>query len=174
MLRMRKGKDQDRSQNGSESETPESELSWIEKVTNAASSWETQQMEEETKWSSRIARGVNAMNCNDVLSTALTTIRDRNKDYGDIRTSFQKAAIISSAMLNKTITPYDVAVIANSMKMARLSNNPTHQDSWVDSAGYIAIASQLAGEPSMPQTDARFMNGVEDGLKEALGITNAN
>ena len=114
------------------------------------------------------------MNCNDVLSTALSTIRDRNKDYGDIRTSFQKAAIISTAMLNKAISPYDVAVIANAMKMSRLSNNPTHQDSWVDMAGYTAIAAQLAGEPSMPQADVRFMDTVEDGLKKAMGMDNAN
>ena len=174
MLRMRKNKDPDGSQDGSESEAPEGELSWVKKITDSAAGWEAQQVEAEIERSSRIARGVNAMNCNDVLSTALTTIRDRGKDYGDIRTSFQKAAIIASAMLNKTISPYDVAVIANAMKMSRLSNNPTHQDSWVDSAGYTAIAAQLAGEPSMPQADARFMNVVEDGLKEALGINNAS
>jgi hypothetical protein len=173
MFRMREGKNQNGSQDGGEVETPESELSWIEKVTNAASSWEKQQMETENEWTSGIARGVNAMNCNDVLSTALTTIRDRNKDYGDIKTSFQKAAIISSAMLDKTITAYDVAVIANSMMQARLSNNPKHQDSWVHMAAYTSIAAQLSGDrPAMPE--ARFMDNVESGLKEALGIDNAN
>ena len=174
MFRMREGKNQDGSQDGSESEAPEGELSWVEKITNAASSWEEQQMETETKWTSGIARGVNAMNCNDVLSTALTTIRDRNKDYGDIKTSFQKAAIIATAQLNKAISPYDVAVIANSIKLARLSHNPEHQDSWVDSAAYTAIASQLASQVAMPQADVRFMDTVEAGLKQAMGADNAS
>ena len=169
---LRKGENQEGSLDGSESKAPEVETSWVKTVTDAASRWENQQMEAEAERSSGIARGVNAMNCNDVLSTAMTTIRDRSKDYGDIKTSFKKAAIISSAMLDKTITPYDVAVIANAMKMYRLSNNPNHQDSWVDSTAYTAIAAQLADDkPTMPE--ARFMENVENGIKEAMGVTNA-
>lgn len=169
---MRKGEDQERSLDGGESKAPEVETSWIKTVTDAASSWEKQQMEAEAERQSGIARGVTAMNCNDVLSTALTTIRDRGKDYGDIKTSFKKAAIIATAQLDKAISPYDVAVIANAMKLARLSNNPNHQDSWVDSAAYTAIAAQLSSDkPAMPE--ARFMENVENGIKEAMGVTNA-
>lgn len=169
---VRKGENQKGSPNGGESKAPESETSWIKTVTDAASSWEKQQVEAEAERSSGIARGVNAMNCNDVLTTAMTTIRDRGKDYGDIKTSFKKAAIIASAQLDKAISPYDVAVIANAMKLARLSNNPNHQDSWVDSAAYTAIASQLSSDkPPMPE--ARFMENVENGIKEAMGVTNA-
>jgi hypothetical protein len=173
MFGMREGKNQEGPPDGSKVEAPEGELSWVEKVTNAASSWETQQMETEVEWSGSIARGVKAMNHNDVLSAAISSIRDRGKDFGDIKTSFQKAAIIASAMLDKTITPYDVAVIANAMEMSRLSNNPTHQESWVASAAYIAIASQLSNDrPAMPE--ARFMDNVENSLKEALGVNNAS
>jgi hypothetical protein len=169
---LRKGENQEGPLNGSEGKTPESETSWIKTVTDAASSWEKQQMEAEAERSSGIARGVNAMNCNDVLSTAMTTIRERGKDYGDIRTSFKKAAIIASAQLDKAISPYDVAVIANAIKLARISNNPSHEDSWVDSVAYTAIAAQLSSDkPVMPE--ARFMDVVESGIKEAMGVTNA-
>jgi hypothetical protein len=169
---LRKGENQEGPLNGGEGKAPEGETSWIKTVTDAASSWEKKQVEAEVKRSSRITRGVKTMNYNDVLSTAMSTIRDRGKDYGDIKTSFKKAAIIASAMLDKTITPYDVAVIANAMKMSRLSNNPNHQDSWVDSTAYTAIAAQLADDkPIMPE--ARFMENVETGLKEAMGVTNA-
>ena len=170
MFGLREGENQDGSPNGSESKAPKGELSWIEEVTNAASSWEKQQVETENEWTGRPARGAMTMKCNDVLSAALTTIRDRGKDYGDIKTSFTKAAIIASAILDKTISPYDVAVILDAVKRARLSHNPSHQDSWVDAAAYTAIASQFAGDPFMPQAEARFMNNVEDGLKEAMRI----
>jgi hypothetical protein len=145
---MRNGKDEGGPPDGSESQTSKGEHSWIKTVTDAASSWEEQQMEAENEWTSRSTKGTRSMNTQEILATAQQTISGRGKDYGDIRTSFTRAAIIASVTTNKNITPYDVALVMSAVKQARLAHDSSNKDSWVDSAAYQAIAAQLVDIPS--------------------------
>ena len=107
------------------------------------------------------------MNYADVLNTAALTIAQRGKDYGDISTSFMRASVIASATLNKTITPYDVAMVLHAVKLSRIANNPSTDDSWVDLAAYGAIGANLAATPRMPQVGETFLADVEAKLNEA-------
>lgn len=65
---------------------------------------------------------------------------DRNKSYGDPEDNFSNIAAYWDVHLGARkpgpLTPLDVATMMQLMKIARLSTNPTHVDSWVDSAGY--------------------------------------
>ncbi len=61
---------------------------------------------------------------------------DRDKEYGDAFTNFNDIAQGWSLILKKHVTREDVALCMAWVKMARLAKNPTHQDSWVDIAGY--------------------------------------
>jgi hypothetical protein len=155
------------SSGGRESQTDENSLSWIKAITLAASRWEAEQMEEKIERTSRPQIGARPMNYSDVLNTANMTISQRGKEYGDISTSFMRASVIASATLNKTITPYDVAMILHSVKLSRIANNPTIEDSWVDLAAYGAIAANLASTPRMPQVGDTFLADVESKLNEA-------
>jgi hypothetical protein len=104
------------------------------------------------------------MNTQEILATAQQTISGRGKDYGDIRTSFTRAAIIASVTTNKNITPYDVALIMSAVKQARLAHDSSNKDSWVDSAAYQAIAAQLVDIPS--RSNDAFTAEVEAKLNE--------
>ena len=164
---MRDTEDEGGSQGGWQSQKDENSLSWVKNITNAASRWEAEQMEKEVKWTSRPKNGAGSMNYADVLNTAALTIAQRGKDYGDISTSFMRASVIASATLNKTITPYDVAMVLHAVKLSRIANNPSTDDSWVDLAAYGAIGANLAATPRMPQVGETFLADVEAKLNEA-------
>lgn len=48
-------------------------------------------------------------------------------------------------MLDRVVTPYDVAMIHVATKMARIASSPRHADNYVDGVNYIAFAAQFAG-----------------------------
>ena len=169
MSRMRNGKDEGGPPDGSESQTPEGEYSWIKTVTDAASSWEKQQVETENEWTSRSKKGTGSMNTQDVLTTAQQTINGRSKDYGDLKTNFTRASIIASVTTNKNITAFDVALVLLAVKQARLAHDPSNHDSWVDAAAYQAIAAQLVNTPS--RTNDAFTAEVEAKLNEVQNVT---
>ena len=103
----------------------------------------------------------------EVLALATRTYVDRNQEYGAVKTSFTRIASISSTVLNKTITPHDIAIIMIALKQARITTNPQHLDSYVDLAVYSAIAAELATAPKMPQVGETFLTDVEAALQAA-------
>jgi hypothetical protein len=85
------------------------------------------------------------MNHKDVLSTAVGTLRDRAAQYGPEDQLFDRISRIVTVMLDKVLTPYDVAMIHVATKMARIASNPRHADNYVDGVNYMAFAAQFAG-----------------------------
>jgi len=166
---LRKRKDENRSQDGGESQTPEGESSWIKKITDAASSWEEQQMEEETRRNIGI-KGIK-MNHNDILSSAINIIRERGNEYGDIATNFTRTADLASTRLDKKISAYDVAVILSCLKQSRLSHDNTKQDSWIDLVAYEAIAASLANKNFLNDV---ILANVESRLNDIIGVKDEN
>lgn len=70
---------------------------------------------------------------------------DRAKDYGDAKESFAHIAALWSAYLKATISPQDVAMMMSLLKMSRAKHSGfTHRDSFVDMAGYVALASDIS------------------------------
>lgn len=83
----------------------------------------------------------------DILLTAENLISgDRAETYGDPVDNFRRIGIIWAAVLGYTspIPPDMVALMLAGLKMARLSDNLTHEDSWVDLAGYAALGGEVA------------------------------
>lgn len=69
---------------------------------------------------------------------------DRAKDYGDAKESFAHIAALWSAYTKTTISPQDVAMMMSLLKMSRAKHSGfTHRDSFVDMAGYVALASDI-------------------------------
>ena len=77
-------------------------------------------------------------------------LKDRNSTYGKPEDNFRRIAELWTAYLGirpkdvgAPITPTDVAQMMLLMKVARLAHNPTHKDSWIDAAGYIACGAGI-------------------------------
>jgi hypothetical protein len=47
-----------------------------------------------------------------------------------------------SALLEKEVTPNQVYLCLIAVKMSRLVESPRHRDSWLDIAGYAALAEK--------------------------------
>jgi len=85
------------------------------------------------------------MNRRETLATAAALVHgDRQNDYGTPQTNFARIAALWAPIFGRTVTPGEVALALTQLKIARLINTPTHADSWVDAAGYIAIGAELA------------------------------
>lgn len=76
--------------------------------------------------------------------------KDRAATHGEAEDSFACIAMYWSVYLtqklgsNVTIMPMDVAMMMDLFKTARIHNNPTHMDNWLDKAGYSALAGEIA------------------------------
>lgn len=91
---------------------------------------------------------------------------DRNASYGEPEDNFQIIADVWNAQgfrkFDKykepcAITAADVALMMAGMKLARLSGNPKHQDSWVDLIGYAACGGDIAIPDPEPEWTADGM-----------------
>lgn len=72
----------------------------------------------------------------------------RQQHYGSPEDNFKNIAEYWTTYLRQTQHPeivlasHDVAIMMTLMKVARLVNDPHHDDSWLDIAGYAACGSQ--------------------------------
>lgn len=79
-----------------------------------------------------------------LLDEAASAVVARGKRYGEPEDNFKRIARRWSVhMLNRygidlNLDEVDVASMMIDVKQARLENDPTHRDSWVDIAGYAA------------------------------------
>ena len=69
---------------------------------------------------------------------------DREEDYGTPQDNFQRIALFWGMYIGLPIKPHDVALMMAMLKVARLAHDPSKEDSYMDAAGYIALANELA------------------------------
>jgi len=87
------------------------------------------------------------MNRTDVLSLALKlTTQNREHEHGVFRENAAVASKMISGFLGFEVHPWQVPVLLTLLKLARISQNRSNPDSWVDAAGYIALAAELVDE----------------------------
>lgn len=84
-----------------------------------------------------------------VLEDALKIIREREVSYGDSTANLVHLAELISlwnkarGLASDCITPFDVGMYLVFLKIVRLAQNPQHQDSLTDIAGYVALLGKL-------------------------------
>ena len=90
------------------------------------------------------------MKRDEVLNTAKELINgDRAKDYGDAFDNFGRIAtgwnaIIKEAMMTDGyVTEQHVALMMDWLKTARLLNDLSKEDSWIDKCGYSALGGEF-------------------------------
>jgi len=80
-----------------------------------------------------------------ILKKANVTVSvDREASHGNPENSFDRIVKLWSAYLDIDLAAYDVALLMDLMKTARLNGNPFHLDSWIDKAGYSACGGEIA------------------------------
>jgi hypothetical protein len=105
------------------------------------------------------------MTRSDILSAAAACVtQDRNNTYGPPEDSFSVIAAYWSTYLGVPLDGPQVGTLLALMKIARLQHNPSHADSYVDGAGYLACAGELATKtvvvppPVVPETFDAWMS----------------
>jgi hypothetical protein len=89
------------------------------------------------------------MTRSDILSAAAACVtQDRNNTYGPPEDSFGVIAAYWSTYLGVPLEASQVGTLLALMKIARLQHNPSHADSYVDGAGYLACAGEIATKPA--------------------------
>ena len=77
------------------------------------------------------------------LKHVAQVIAERSTQYGDAAPNMSAIAARWSATLGREVTPAQVVLCLLDLKMARLSHDPTHEDSVVDVCGYAALLREL-------------------------------
>lgn len=70
----------------------------------------------------------------------------RAKEYGPARKNHERIAQIWSIILEQNITPEQVVACMVGLKLARLSEDITKDDSWVDIIGYAALGGEIIND----------------------------
>lgn len=78
-----------------------------------------------------------------LLEQAIHTIGERNREYGSITESATDLAQRWSLTLGIEVTPQQVMLCLIDLKLVRLKQNPKHQDSIKDIAGYAACLEEF-------------------------------
>ena len=87
------------------------------------------------------------MNRDKLLDTAKELVTGaRAKDYGDAYENHERVAKLWSIILDKEVSVSQVYQCLTALKLSRLIVTPTHQDSWVDIAGYASLGGEVDEE----------------------------
>lgn len=82
----------------------------------------------------------------EILNKAAAAISgERDEHYGSPEQNFGRIADYWSVYLDHIITQTDVAMMMVLLKMSRAMNDPTHEDNYIDIAGYAACAGEING-----------------------------
>lgn len=82
--------------------------------------------------------------CQTLLQEAEAIINGpRATDYGTARENIGRIARLWSAVLGMEVTPEQVILCMIQVKTARLCHSPTHEDSWMDIAGYVGLWDKM-------------------------------
>jgi len=89
-------------------------------------------------------KGKQMTNHTDILKASATILADRGRRYGSVEDTFDRASRLSTIMLGKDVSMYDIAMIMHCMKMARLNGSRTLDDNYVDGINYLSFAAQFS------------------------------
>ena len=70
--------------------------------------------------------------------------QNRNSQYGEPENNLATIAAFWSLILGAEVSPQQVALCMAALKIARCTNGQYHRDNFVDGAGYIALAGEMA------------------------------
>lgn len=70
----------------------------------------------------------------------------RAKEYGPAKMNHKRIADIWGIILKRDITPEEVVACMVGLKLARLAEDITKDDSWTDIIGYAALGGEIVND----------------------------
>lgn len=83
-------------------------------------------------------------NPHEMLYKAAEILQERGQTHGDFENNFQLIADIFSLRIGRDFHPYEVCVLLECVKDARMFANPTNVDNYLDGINYRAFAAIFA------------------------------
>ena len=83
-------------------------------------------------------------NPHEMLLKAAEIINERGQSYGGIEENFQLIADMFTLRIGREFHPYEVCVLMECLKDARMFANPAHMDNYLDGINYRAFAAFFA------------------------------
>jgi hypothetical protein len=80
---------------------------------------------------------------NELLEEVKGVLHERGSVYGSSRTNHERISELWSAYLVDYISPMQASMCMLLVKVSRLTESPSHQDSIKDILGYAAIYNEL-------------------------------
>jgi len=100
------------------------------------------------------------MRYDETMRASASAIGDRAAQYGSPDQCFYRIAKIASVMLDKEITPRDVAIMLLCTKLGRIPERPDYEDNYVDGISYLAFAAHFSEQkepvPVAPRSPPAF------------------
>ena len=78
-------------------------------------------------------------------AAAACVLKDRASQYGGPEDNFGRIAKLWSTYTGTVLDGIDVAMMMALLKVARIRNNKSYEDGYIDLAGYAACGAELAG-----------------------------
>jgi hypothetical protein len=86
------------------------------------------------------------MKATEALINAIDIMQDRGKVYGHARVNFARQSARFSSVLSQEVTDSQAALLMVEVKLARITESPSHIDSYLDAICYLAISLELLTE----------------------------
>lgn len=110
-----------------------------------------------------------ANNPYDLLTQSAQLIQERGNTHGQMENNFQLISDLASLRLGRNFHPFEICVILESVKDARMFANPTNIDNYLDGVNYKAFSALFAQDYVTSQaasgTDVSYKK--KDDLKKA-------
>jgi len=95
------------------------------------------------------------MNYLDTLSESVASVRDRDLRFGPAEGVFDTTAKLSSILLDKELTPYDIVVVLRCLNDARKKYNRTGPEHYIENINLEAFALQfIVGQDAQAESAA--------------------
>ena len=95
-----------------------------------------------------------------LFDEVVSTIQDRGAIYGHPYINHKRIADLWTAYLDYPIRPHQAALCMALVKVARLAETASHEDSVKDLLAYVALSKTIYDA----QQDSDYLWGVDDGI----------
>jgi hypothetical protein len=95
-----------------------------------------------------------------LFNEVVETIQERGAVYGHPYINHKRIADLWTAYLDYPIQPHQAALCMALVKVARLAETASHEDSVKDLLAYVALSKTIYDS----QTDSDYLWGVDDGI----------
>jgi hypothetical protein len=83
------------------------------------------------------------MKASEVLQSATDVIGQRGAIYGSPKVNHQRISARLTQLLETDIKDWQACLIMVEVKISRIQETPSHEDSYIDACAYLALACEL-------------------------------